>query len=147
MLLLSIFSLRVILTLTMITIALVLIVLFFLSFLFLRRKSDWPDPSPPHPPLHPLLGNIKSITNNDPIFHLAFHNLAASFGNIFRMSLKPGTWSLFLAGFEEIKVVLEIKIFVRRHQPHICLQKSRNKIAASSVPVSKPKFMSLFKRT
>ena len=110
MLLLSIFSLRVILTLTMITIALVLIVLFFLSFLFLRRKSDWPDPSPPHPPLHPLLGNIKSITNNDPIFHLAFHNLAASFGNVFRMSLKPGTWSLFLAGFEEIKVVLEIKI-------------------------------------
>ena len=102
MLLLSIFSLRVILTLTMITIALVLIVLFFLSFLFLRRKSDWPDPSPPHPPLHPLLGNIKSITNNDPIFHLAFHNLAESFGNIFRMSLKPGTWSLFLAGFEEI---------------------------------------------
>ena len=110
MLLLSIFSLRVILTLTMITIALVLIVLFFLSFLLLRRKSDWPEPSPPHPPLHPLLGNIKSITNNDPIFHLAFHNLAASFGNIFRMSLKPVTWSLFLAGFEEIKVVLEIKI-------------------------------------
>ena len=112
MLLLSIFSLRVILTLTMITIALVLIVLFFLSFLFLRRKSDWPDPSPPHPPLHPLLGNIRSITNNDPIFHLAFHNLAASFGNIFRMSLKPGTWSLFLAGFDEIKVVLDITIYL-----------------------------------
>ena len=112
MLLLSIFSLRVILTLTMITIALVLIVLFFLSFLFLRRKSDWHDPSPPHPPLHPLLGNIKSITNNDPIFHLAFHNLAASFGNIFRMTLKPGTWSLFLAGFDEIKVVLDITIYL-----------------------------------
>ena len=97
---------------TMITVALVLIVLFFLSFLFLRRKSDWPDPSPPHPPLHPLLGNIKSITNNDPIFHLAFHNLTASFGNIFRMTLKPGTWSLFLAGFDEIKVVLDITIYL-----------------------------------
>ena len=109
MLLLSIVC-TVILTLTMVTIALVLIVLFFLSFFFLRRKSDWPDPSPPHPPLHPLLGNIKSITNSDPIFHLAFHNLAESFGNVFRMSLKPGTWSLFLAGFDEIKVVLDITI-------------------------------------
>ena len=88
----------------MFTILLISTMLLIISYYFLRRsKAEWPSPAPPHPPLHPILGNIPTITNNDPIFHLAFHNLALSLGNLFRMNLRQ-KWVLFVAGFEEMKV-------------------------------------------
>ena len=87
----------------MVTLILVIVIIIS-SYLFLRRKKDpWDEPSPPHPPLHPLLGNIPTLKKLDPIIHYAFQSLGISHGPVLRLKL-GNKWNLLVTGFEEMKV-------------------------------------------
>ena len=84
-------------------ITIILLFLVFISYLMFRKRDVWKVPAPPHPPTHPLLGNISNLRKLDPIAHFAFDSLSKTFGPIIRLKLGL-TWSLLVGGYEEMKV-------------------------------------------
>lgn len=87
----------------MVTLILVIVIVLSSYLLLRKKKVVWLEPSPPHPPLHPLFGNVPALRRLDPIIHYAFKSLGESFGPVLRLKLGK-KWNLLVSGFEEIKV-------------------------------------------
>ena len=57
---------------------------------------------PPGPPMHPIFGNIPTMSKLDPRPQFAFHSIAMEFGNLVRLKMGP-KFMLLVSGFEEMK--------------------------------------------
>ena len=60
----------------------------------------------PHPPLHPLLGNVPTLRKLDPIRFLALHTLTSTLGTLFKLKLGL-KWVYVATGYDEIKEINE----------------------------------------
>eukprot|EP00090_Calanus_glacialis_P046719 TRINITY_DN9300_c0_g1_i1.p1 TRINITY_DN9300_c0_g1~~TRINITY_DN9300_c0_g1_i1.p1 ORF type:complete len:492 (-),score=90.51 TRINITY_DN9300_c0_g1_i1:97-1572(-) len=74
----------------------------FLSWRLLRKSSSWRGEVPPGPPMHPIFGNIPTMSKLDPRPQFAFHSIAMEFGNLVRLKMGP-KFMLLVSGFEEMK--------------------------------------------
>ena len=87
---------------------LIFIVLFLLIYLFMRTKrgQEVEETAIPHPPLHPLFGNIQTLKNLDPIQFYALDKLTSKFGTFFKLKLGV-KWVYVATGYDEIKEINE----------------------------------------
>ena len=74
------------------------------TFWFKSKGKKWMDPSPPNPPLHPILGNILTMYRLDSVTYLALHSIATKLGSVFKLRLGPN-WNLVVSDYDQIKVI------------------------------------------
>ena len=74
------------------------------TFWFKSKGKNWMDPSPPNPPLHPILGNILTMYRLDSVTYLALHSIATKLGSVFKLRLGPN-WNLVVSDYDQIKVI------------------------------------------
>ena len=92
---------------------LIFIILFFLIYSLLKKGRNAKTHAIPHPPLHPLFGNIQTLKKLDPIQFYALDTLTSKLGTFFKLKLGV-KWVYVATGYDEIK---EINEKVSRRSP------------------------------
>ena len=85
---------------------LIFIVLFLLIYFLTNRAKSVETTAIPHPPLHPLFGNIQTLKRLDPIRFYALDTLTSKFGTFFKLKLGI-KWVYVATGYDEIKEIGE----------------------------------------
>ena len=85
---------------------LIFIVLFLLIYFLMNRVKSVETTAIPHPPLHPLFGNIQTLKRLDPIQFYALDTLTSKLGTFFKLKLGI-KWVYVATGYNEIKEINE----------------------------------------
>ena len=75
---------------------------FLLVYFLLKRGQSAETPAIPHPPLHPLFGNIQTLKKLDPIQFYSLDTLTSKLGTFFKLKLGV-KWVYVATGYDEIK--------------------------------------------
>merc|ERR1740129_392851 len=92
---------------------LIFIILILLIYSLLKKGRTAETHVIPHPPLHPLFGNIQTLKRLDPIQFYALDTLKSKLGSFFKLKLGV-KWVYVATGYDEIK---EINEKVSRRSP------------------------------